>query len=209
MSFILTCVVLYSLLPNYTVEAYREHQFVINKSITEVQMALGKDDIMQKLLDANNARVLEQRWVDGDIHIQRPFSREHRKWNLSGTFFIKVAIQDPLAGELILDLQQKLDISREYIHVDLCLDKPMNIGVTDMRQVIKFEKHGEDQTIISMKVYLRFCRKVPSFLQDFTYSKVHESADMIIKQFEPLLRDHIANSKPGIRIPLNLISPGY
>jgi len=200
-AFALTCVVLYSMMPDYQVKVYREHSFIINKEFSEVQRAMGKDGVLKKILEANDGEVLEEKWIKKNFHIERPLSKKHRYWHLDGIVMAKILIRDP-SGEMVVDLKQTIHADQKYIRAEIELNRPISIGLTDMNQLVEFKAHGDGQTIVSMKLYMRLSRKVPFFMQDFADKRMHESADKQISHFEPIIRDHIANAKPGFKIPL-------
>lgn len=201
--FFLTCVALFSLTPKYTVEARREHAFVVNMPFKDVQAALRRDDMLAKVLEANDGELLDKQVVDKDLYLHRPLSKKHRDWRLHSICLCKIRIRDDRAGDMVVDLKQTLHAVPDYIRVEVELAKPMDVGLSKMDQLIEIKSCGENQTIISMKLYMKLERMVPSFMQKMARDEVHKAADKQIGDFEPILRNHLENYKPGFfRIPL-------
>lgn len=201
--FILTCVALFSLTPNYTVEARREHAFVVNMPFKDVQAALRRDDMLAKVLEANNGELLDKQVLDKDLYLRRPLSKKHRDWRLSSVCLCKIRIRDNRVGDMVVDLKQTLYAVPDYIRVEVELARPMEVGLSKMDQLIEIKSYGESQTIISMKLYMKLDRMVPSFMQKMAHDEVHNAADKQIGDFEPILRNHLKNYQPGFfRIPL-------
>lgn len=174
--------------PDYVVETYRQHSFVVDADFASVRRSLRKEDIMERILAANNGEVLEKKWVGGDFHIKHILNKELRTWTLNGKLTAKILVREPGQGEMVVDLRQDLHVTPQVISSKTKLDKPLSIGISDIDEHIEIRPYGLHQTQVEIKLYMRFCRKIPSMYRQYAHDQLNRSADKQIADIEPEFR---------------------
>jgi hypothetical protein len=181
--------------PEYVVETSREHSFVIDADFVSVRRSLRKEDIMERILAANNGEVLEKKWVGGDFHIKHILNRELRTWTLNGKINAKVLIRETGQGEMVVDLKQDLYVTPQLISSKTRLAKPLPVGVSHLDEAIDIRPHGQNQTRVDIRLYMRFCRKIPSLYRQYACEQINRSADKQIADIEQEFRVLVAKYK--------------
>lgn len=192
-----TAYMLFRNAPKCTIEAHRETSFVVNKPYQDVTKALITSKVMDCVLQANGAYLLDQQWADKKFAVQRPLSAKHRTWQFGGVATARVMIRDPDAGETVVQLVQEVDASQDRIKIRTILDKPLAVGITDMQQRILIERHGENQTKVSFQLYMKLQRHVPSFAREYANKRVQQAADKQIMVFEPVFTKCVSQPSKG------------
>lgn len=194
---IVTGVILISLTPKHVIEAQRETVFYVNKPYQEVAKSLVTNKVMECILDANGATLLQQTWVDRKFGIQRPLNPKLRTWQFAGTANAQVLVRNPDVGQIPVSLIQDIDANQDRILVRTRLAQPLAVGITDLEQYIFIENQG-DQTKVTFRLYMKLHRRVPAFARDYANKRVQQAADNQVAVFEPVFVRCVNQPPKGI-----------
>lgn len=185
----------YFSLPKYTAEVCRRKQFIVDRDFVSMRKSLSQGRFEEEILRANNAVMIQKSWVDKGFHIERPLKKD-RYWEFSGVLHAKVGVNDPHTGQTTVDLQHVVLVTTDKIELEATLMRPLEIGVTDLRQKIYMEPHG-DKTLVRIEVAMRLHRFVPNFMQKYAKESLMKAADNSVNTFETVITN-LPSPKPGI-----------
>lgn len=196
--FIFTILILlwYFCLPKYTVEVCRRRQFVVDRDFVSMRKSLSQGHFEEEILRANNATVIQKSWINTGIHVERPLQKD-RYWEFSGVLQAKVGVNDSKNGQMTVDLQHKVLVASEQINLETTLIRPLEVGVTDLRQKIHMKPYG-NKTFIKVEVAMRLHRFVPYFMQRYARESLMKAVDRSADTFEVVIKN-LPSSKSGLK----------
>ncbi len=170
-----------------TVESSHAKEFIMDTPFKKIQKGLRKGKFEQETMRINNAVMLEQRWIDHDIHFER-LLRKDRYWEFKGKMYAKVQVSDPKAGTLQVDLIEDVVFAINRIEIKTQLARPLDVGVTDLKESIIMLPVGETQTNVRLSSYLKLQRYIPKMFKDYAQTELDNASSGAIANMEQAIR---------------------
>lgn len=189
----------YFCLPKYTVEVSRRKQFVIDRDFVSVRKSLSQGKFEEEILKANNAVMIEKKWINKGFHIERPLKKD-RYWEFNGSLLAKIGVNNPRTGQMTVELKHDVLVTTETIQLEANLVRPLEIGLTDLREKIVMVPQG-DKTLVRIEVAMRLSRFVPGFFREYAQKQLMQAADNSVDTFESVVKN-LPPPKPGLNLPL-------
>jgi len=189
----------YFSLPKYTTEVCRRKQFVVNKDFVSMRKVLSQGKFEEEILKANNATMIQKTWIDKSFHIERPLKKD-RYWEFNGVLQAKVGVNNPKTGQMTVDMQHNVLVTTDKIDLEAKLMRPLDIGITDLRQKITMVPYG-DKTLIKVEVAMRLHRYVPKFMREYANKSLMEAADNSVETIEAVIIS-LPPPKPGLNLEM-------
>lgn len=174
-------------LPQTIISFEGNHSFVLNVPFKEIKKSMLISNFEQETLRINNAELLQKRWMDKNINIQRPF-KSNRYFEFSGSLLAKVRVDDPRAGKMDVELVEDIFFSTNKIEIKTQLAKPLSIGVSEIEQEILIYPDGQT-TFVKLRSSITLKRFVPWFMKDYARQQVKDATDSSISKMESTLRN--------------------
>lgn len=188
----------YFCLPKYTVEACRRKQFLIDKNFVLVRKSLSQGKFEEEILKANNATMIEKRWINKGFHIERLLKKD-RYWEFNGSLIAKIAVTNPKTGSTIVELKHDVLVTNEKIQLEANLMRSLEVGLTDLNQKILLVPQG-DKTLVRVEVSMRLSRFVPPFMKEYAQTQLIQAVENSVDTFEAVIAN-LPPPKPGLSIP--------
>lgn len=173
-----------TIIKDYTVEAERTISFVMDRSFEDTRKAIARGRFQDEILKINNAILIQKDWTNKNISIQRPLSPDVY-WSFDGEMVAKIQIGDPPA---LMEMLHKVHVSTETVKIEATLKKPLDIGITDLKQNIAILPDGEGKTKVDVTVYIKLQKTMPSWMTFVADKKINTAADESVQKFEQVIR---------------------
>ena len=174
-------------LPQTIFPSEKKHSFILDVPFQKIKKSMLISNFEQETLKINNAELLQKRWIDKNINIQRPLKPD-RYFEFSGRLLAKVRVDDPRAGKMDVELVEDIFFSTNKIEIKTQLAKPLSIGVSEIEQEILIYPDGQT-TVVKLRSSITFKRFVPWFLKDYARQQVEDATDSSISKMESTLRN--------------------
>ena len=153
----------------------------MNCPFKTVQKGLKQGKFEQETLRINGATIVEKKWTDQQFHIER-ILRKDRYWEFRGQLHAKVQVDNPHAGKLTVDLVEDIEFAIDHIYITTTLLKPLEIGVTDLKETIVIVPLGNNQTKVTLTSYLKLHRWVPKSWKGYAQEQMDGAANDAIQK---------------------------
>jgi hypothetical protein len=188
--------------PKYTALANRKTTFVLDRSFEDMRKSLSQGRFEEEILKSNNATMVSKTWHRSDLRIQRPLSKD-RYWEFNGVMTARVQVDHPQAGQFVVDMRHKLHVAKDSIEIEANLERPLEVGITDLRERIVMYPNGPNQTVVELEIGMKLQRIVPSFMREYAQTQLNNAADRSITNLQQVLQN-LPPPKKGLVIPLHL-----
>ncbi len=152
----------------------------MNCPFKTIQKGLKQGKFEKETLRINGAVILEKKWIDQQFHIERILHKD-RYWEFRGQLLAKVQVDNPKAGKLTVDLVEEIEFAIDHITIKTTLAKPLEIGLTDMKETISIVPQGDNQTRVKLTTYLKLHRWIPKSWKSFAQEQMDGAANEAIE----------------------------
>jgi hypothetical protein len=189
-AFVLSCLIAFFFIPKHvfqtTIDETASVEIVIDKPFKDIQKAIRKGNFEEQVLRINNAELISKQWVDRRFNIERPLKKD-RYWELAGKIVAQVQVDDPHAGRIQVELVEEVFFAIDRIEVHTRLNRPLDIGVSDIQQTICLTPDGE-QTRVFLANRIILKRFIPPFMKEQIRERVRQSAERSVNSMEQAIR---------------------
>lgn len=180
------CTIGYFCIPKYNIEVCRRKQVILEKDFVSIRKALSQGKFEEQILQANNAIMIQKSWTDKNFQIQRLIGKD-KYWEFSGTLYAQVQVESQ-GKPMVVELQHDVLVSTTKIELEATLIRPLEIGVTDLRQKIFMKPIGH-KTLVQIEVAMKLHRFVPFFMHEYAKQALMKAADNSANIIESAIKD--------------------
>lgn len=164
---------------NQEVETFQKAHLTLDKNFLDFRKSLQQEDLMEKTISSLNGSILEKKWIEADVNIQRPILKN---WHFKGKLNFKFTV--PYEGnDFLFHVCQDLKIDNDQIDSENNLIESIDsLGLKKYQQKTVITKN-ENKTNVYMSVHIKVKRFIPFFLKEYAQKKLDEEG---IKQIENL-----------------------
>ena len=182
---------------NYVAEAHRKVTFTVDKDFVGIRNAIVSGRFEEEVMRINGTTLVSKEWNSVRLSLQRPLQKD-RYWEFDGIMSAKISSDK--TG--IMEMEQQVHVAKDVVDIKTTLLKPLEVGVTDLRERIYLQPAGEGKTDVVLMVYIKLQRYVPSFLKKHAQGEIDREADKMMSDTEVVLKD--LTVKYGIIIPIQI-----
>ena len=158
--------------PRHTSRGVSSGTIYIDTSFDKVRRILVLNDSLKEMVALQHGEVLHNEWETLRLSSDRLLTLD---WDIDGVGNFVVRTQDPNAGELILNFEQKVEVRKDCITSKTRLKKAVG-PLQEYDMDLRLSRDGE-RTKVKLTVSLRYSRKLPRTHIDYMNDKVQSSAD--------------------------------
>lgn len=184
------------LIPKYECVSNAKEEFIVSKSFNEMRQFVIFGGFAQEIAKSNNAKIISQETKDSNFRIFKPFATD-RDWEGQHKSLLKISICAPNHGFIEVNMLQTITIGKNNIQIISELDKPLSVGVTELKQeIIILPKNNNCH--VSVNCYIKLKRRLPFFIKEYAKKQIEQTTQDSVKSLKNILE----NPKKGILIPL-------
>lgn len=173
--------------PRYVVKAYKEESFLMEREFLEFRNSIAQSRFQEEIMEANNATLVSSNWSRADLILERPLQPD-RYWAFNGVLNAKVAIKHPSMGQIVVDLNQKICVAKDEITIFAELNKPLDVGVTDLKQKISIKPEGQ-KTRVFLNIEIELSLPIPNPLKTYVNTKLEDEATHSLEDLKLALKN--------------------
>jgi hypothetical protein len=104
-----------------TIETEKSLSFLVDKEFSLIRKSLVQGKFEEEILKINNATVLEKKWNDLNLHLERPL-RKDRYWDLKGNMVAKIKINNDNTGKEEIEMNHNIEVGSSNVKILCSLD---------------------------------------------------------------------------------------
>jgi hypothetical protein len=156
-------------------ESYGEEstEFIVNKPFLVVVKELSNKISLEKIIEQNDAVVINKNWDNFDITIPQRILRI-REYKIDGTMMFEIKKEDKDLGEIFLPFVQQIKLNKNEFKIETKLKNPQK-NVIHYYKLIEINPiKNESKTHIMIKSDLKIKRTIPIFFEKIMNDKVEK-----------------------------------
>lgn len=181
-------------------EVAKEKQisFKINKPYFQSLRSLASKESLENILEKNNAKLVKKEWEHLDL--QTDFILRPRTWTVDGKLNFQIRKKDSNLGEIILNLSQKIDYSKDNLIIKVTLnDTEKEVKEYQNKIIIKPQN---EITLVEISNKIKIKKTIPFFMKNYMHEKVEEFAEKDLETISENIKEQINKKKSLISIPI-------
>ena len=173
----------YFLVPRHASYSQRTGSYQIDQSFDRVRKIMIRGDCLREMVEYQHGELISHDWSNLTISAERLI----QGWDVDGTGFFTVRVNDPDAGQMILDFRQDIHIDQSWMESRTTLVRPVG-HLKEYTIVMRMEGRGSVTEVVNT-VSLVYERKLPLSHVEYMNQKVDDSAQTsLIKGQEAMLK---------------------
>jgi len=182
-----------------TIETEKSLSFLVDKEFSLIRKSLVQGKFEEEILKINNATVLEKKWNDLNLYLERPL-RKDRYWDLKGNMIAKIKINNDNTGKEEIEMNHNIEVGSSNVKILASLENPIEkIGLTTLEQEIKLEPGQQNKTIANVRIKMKVKRMIPSVMEKYAQEKLDSAANDYIEKTKHII-ESMPETKTGIFI---------
>lgn len=171
---------------NQSLETEQKLDFEVNKKFNDFRKSLKDEDLMNKTISSMGGYIIDKKWVDAKVNIQRPI---FKNWNFVGDIVFKFMVPDN-NREYLFHVSQNLIMDDDKIQAkNKLIESVEELGLVEYQQETFIQRNLNDKTLVELKIKIKIKRFVPFFLKEYAQNKLDEKASNQINN----LKESIVN----------------
>jgi len=156
-------------------ESYSEEstEFIVNKPFLLVVKELSNKASLEKIIEQNDAVVINKNWDNFDITIPQRILRI-REYKIDGTMMFEIKKEDKDLGEIFLPFVQQIKLDKNEFKIETKLKTPQKNVIRYYKLIEINPVKNESKTHIMIKSDLKIEKTIPIFFQKTMNEKVEK-----------------------------------
>lgn len=167
-------------------ESNVEDSYVLNTEFPKVKILMIKNDVLEKIVEQEQGEIVGRKWNSFIFSGNRPL-RDGVDIYGSGDFV--VLKQDAEAGQLLLKFKQQIHVTKNNIKCLTKLVEPCGF-IKNVETSTEMVSQGK-QTLVNVKIYLKYERKVPKNMLKVVDAKVKEAAIKTLENNKAVIKETV------------------
>lgn len=177
--------------------SFEQISFVIERPYLEVVQNLAKKDSLEKIVEQNDAILVEKLWKNFNIEVPQRVLRI-REYKINGVLDFVVEKHDKFLGNLNIPFTQTVNFDKNMLKIDIKLQKNHE-KVTFYEKSIEITPFlSENKTFVEIKSKLSIKNKIPFFVKEIMDKKVDENNKKDVKKLEDNLKNMLNKIKINV-----------
>jgi hypothetical protein len=177
--------------------SFEQISFTIDRPYLEVVQNLAKKDSLEKIVEQNDATLVEKSWKNFNIEVPQRVLRI-KEYTINGVLDFVIEKHDKFLGNLNIPFTQSINFDKNMLKIDTKLQK-------NHEKVTFYEKNveitpflSENKTFVEIKSKLSIKNKIPFFAKEIMDKKVNENNKNDVKKLENNLKNMLNKVKVNI-----------
>lgn len=171
--------------------------FTIEKPYLEVVQNIAKKDFLEKIIEQNDAVLVEKTWKNFDIQVPQRVLRI-KEYKIHGNLDFLIEKHDKFLGNLLIPFTQTINFDKNMLKIDTNLQKSHE-KITFYEKNIEITPFlDENKTFVEIKSKLSIKNQIPFFLKETMDKKVDENNKKDVKKLEDTLKNNLNNIKINV-----------
>lgn len=133
----------------YVTSCCVSNRFIVNEDFDVVRKTLVRTPAKYKILEANGATVIEQKWDNLSLGLDRIINPN---WMVDGSSVIKLNVKNPHWGQRVMIVKQIINITPDKMLITVVLLRPVE-ELKSYKMVLDLGRYG-DRTVVDVKLVM-------------------------------------------------------
>lgn len=182
---------------NVAIASSADHSFIIDVPMERVRKILVRTNAAKKIIAMSDAELKGQKWVD--IDFEMPGKILDRNWHVDGEGKLEIVIEDRFIGQNRITLNQKIDITRQRLHVTNVIDQPSK-SIRNYDSALTLTPTGAGNAQFDLQLNLELEMEASWFLKQIVKDRGQAVAKNSLQRQEEAIREVVAEQADKIFI---------